>query len=154
MHYSCWFIPILFSLHSPGVACTILVGSSISGRVCCYHPILAQPGREYPTTLVSFIAKNCCHFIVYFITSIFKQTTKLLTYKANLCFLFFLISEGKEEYDVTGRATYLQACRDSGVIPVSFFHRNLQQADIDIKHHGLGPMGAKAIAIALVVGFM
>lgn len=66
--------------------------------------------------------------------------------------LFFLISEGKEEYDVTGRATYLQACRDSGVIPVSYFHRNLQQADIDIKHHGLGPMGAKAIAIALVVG--
>ena len=53
---------------------------------------------------------------------------------------------------MTGRATYLQACRDSGVIPVSFFHRNLQQADIDIKHHGLGPMGAKAIAIALVVG--
>ena len=91
---------------------------------------------------------------MYFITSIFKQTTKLLTYKANLCFLFFLISEGKEDYDVTGRATYLQACRDSGVIPVSFFHRNLQQADIDIKHHGLGPMGAKAIAIALVVGFM
>lgn len=70
----------------------------------------------------------------------------------NHCLLFFLISEGKEEYDVTGRATYLQACRDSGVIPVSFFHRNLQQADIDIKHHGLGPMGAKAIAIALVVG--
>lgn len=53
---------------------------------------------------------------------------------------------------MTGRATYLQACRDSGVIPVSYFHRNLQEADIDIKHHGLGPMGAKAIAIALVVG--
>ncbi|XP_027053898.1 leucine-rich repeat-containing protein 74B-like [Pocillopora damicornis] len=60
------------------------------------------------------------------------------------------MEEGKEEYDVTGRATYLQACRDSGVIPVSYFHRNLQQPDIDIKHHGLGPMGAKAIAIALV----
>ena len=66
----------------------------------------------------------------------------------------FSTSEGKEEYDVTGRATYLQACRDSGVIPVSFFHRNLQQADIDIKHHGLGPMGAKAIAVALVVGIL
>lgn len=56
----------------------------------------------------------------------------------------------KEEYDVTGRATYLQACRDSGVIPVSYFHRNMQQPEVDIKHHGLGPMGAKAIAIALV----
>ncbi|XP_068750349.1 leucine-rich repeat-containing protein 74B-like [Montipora capricornis] len=60
------------------------------------------------------------------------------------------MDEGKEEYDVTGRATYLQACRDSGVIPVSYFHRNMQQPEIDIKHHGLGPMGAKAIAIALV----
>lgn len=52
---------------------------------------------------------------------------------------------------MTGRATYLQACRDSGVIPVSYFHRNMQQPEVDIKHHGLGPMGAKAIAIALVV---
>ena len=52
---------------------------------------------------------------------------------------------------MTGRATYLQACRDSGVIPVSFFYRNMQQAEVDIKHHGLGPMGAKALAIALVV---
>lgn len=60
------------------------------------------------------------------------------------------VEEGKEEYDVTGRATYLQACRDSGVIPVSYFHRNMQQPEVDIKHHGLGPMGAKAIAIALV----
>ena len=53
---------------------------------------------------------------------------------------------------MTGRATYLQACRDSGVIPVSYFHRNMQEPEVDIKHHGLGPMGAKAIAIALVVG--
>ena len=65
--------------------------------------------------------------------------------------LVFSSPEGKEEYDVTGRATYLQACRDSGVIPVSYFHRNMQQPEVDIKHHGLGPMGAKAIAIALVV---
>ena len=52
---------------------------------------------------------------------------------------------------MTGKTTYLQACRDSGVIPVSFFVRNMQHAEIDIKHHGLGPMGAKAIAVALVV---
>ena len=52
---------------------------------------------------------------------------------------------------MTGRTTYLQACRDAGVIPVSYFHRNMQQAEVDIKHHGLGPLGAKAIAIALVV---
>ena len=55
---------------------------------------------------------------------------------------------------MTGRATYLQACRDSGVIPVSYFHRNMQEPEVDIKHHGLGPMGAKAIAIALVVSIV
>ena len=66
----------------------------------------------------------------------------------------FSSPEGKEEYDVTGRATYLQACRDSGVIPVSYFHRNMQEPEVDIKHHGLGPMGAKAIAIALVVSIV
>jgi hypothetical protein len=62
-----------------------------------------------------------------------------------------LISEGKEEFDVTGRTTYIQACRESGVIPASYFLRNMQQPIIDIKHHGLGAMGTKAIAIALVV---
>ncbi|KXJ14760.1 Leucine-rich repeat-containing protein 74A [Exaiptasia diaphana] len=56
----------------------------------------------------------------------------------------------KEEYDVTGRTTYIQACREAGVIPASFFLRNMQESDVDIKHHGLGPMGAKAISIALV----
>ncbi|KAK3736311.1 hypothetical protein QZH41_020784, partial [Actinostola sp. cb2023] len=58
--------------------------------------------------------------------------------------------DGKEEYDVTGRTTYVQACREAGVIPASYFLRHMQEPDIDIKHHGLGPMGAKAIAIALV----
>ena len=30
----------------------------------------------------------------------------------------------------------------------------MQQPEVDIKHHGLGPMGAKAIAIALVVSIV
>ena len=55
---------------------------------------------------------------------------------------------------MTGRTTYVQACRDSNVVPVSFFLRNMQEPEVDIKHHGLGPMGAKAIAIALVVRLM
>ncbi|EDO31478.1 predicted protein, partial [Nematostella vectensis] len=55
-----------------------------------------------------------------------------------------------EEYDVTGRTTYIQACREAGVIPVSYFLRNMLEAEVDIKHHGLGAMGSKAIAIALV----
>ena len=30
----------------------------------------------------------------------------------------------------------------------------MQEPEVDIKHHGLGPMGAKAIAIALVVSII
>ena len=30
----------------------------------------------------------------------------------------------------------------------------MQEPEVDIKHHGLGPMGAKAIAIALVVSIV
>lgn len=58
--------------------------------------------------------------------------------------------ETKEDYDVTGRTTYIQACKMNGVIPVSYFVRNLQNAQVDMKHHGIGTSGTKSIAIALV----
>ena len=57
----------------------------------------------------------------------------------------------KEDYDVTGRTTYIQACKINGVIPVSYFLRNLQNPEVDMKHHGIAASGSKAIAIALVV---
>ncbi len=66
-------------------------------------------------------------------------------------FSFHLLSEEKEEYDVTGKKLYLQACEALGVVPVSAFLRNLQSAEVDLRHHGIGPKGAKAIAIALSV---
>uniref|UniRef100_A0A8C6YCL5 Leucine rich repeat containing 74A n=1 Tax=Naja naja TaxID=35670 RepID=A0A8C6YCL5_NAJNA len=37
-----------------------------------------------------------------------------------------------------------------GVIPVSYFIRNMEQPVMNLNHHGLGPKGTKAIAIALV----
>lgn len=58
--------------------------------------------------------------------------------------------EMKEDYDVTGRTTYIQACKMNGVIPVSYFLRNVQSPEVDMKHHGIGPSGTKSIAIALV----
>ncbi|XP_070835883.1 leucine-rich repeat-containing protein 74A [Chaetodon trifascialis] len=45
---------------------------------------------------------------------------------------------------------YLQACELVGVVPVSYFLRNLESATITLSHHGLGPLGCKALAIALV----
>ncbi|KAM8914941.1 leucine-rich repeat-containing protein 74A isoform 2-T2 [Spinachia spinachia] len=45
---------------------------------------------------------------------------------------------------------YLQACRLVGVVPVSYFLRNYDSTAMDLTHHGLGPLGCKALAIALV----
>ncbi|CAL9686581.1 unnamed protein product [Knipowitschia caucasica] len=45
---------------------------------------------------------------------------------------------------------YLEACKLLGVVPVSYFLRNLGSTTVNLNHHGLGPLGCKAIAIALV----
>ncbi|XP_061087305.1 leucine-rich repeat-containing protein 74A [Conger conger] len=45
---------------------------------------------------------------------------------------------------------YLRACRMVGVVPVSYFLRNLGSTTLNLNHHGLGPLGCKALAIALV----
>ncbi|KAL6105745.1 lrrc74a [Pungitius sinensis] len=45
---------------------------------------------------------------------------------------------------------YLQACKLVGVVPVSYFLRNYDSTAMDLTHHGLGPLGCKALAIALV----
>ncbi|XP_049595401.1 leucine-rich repeat-containing protein 74A isoform X2 [Syngnathus scovelli] len=45
---------------------------------------------------------------------------------------------------------YLQACKLLGVVPVSSFIRNLDSPTMTLSHYGLGPLGCKALAIALV----
>ncbi|XP_022277961.1 leucine-rich repeat-containing protein 74A isoform X7 [Canis lupus familiaris] len=45
---------------------------------------------------------------------------------------------------------YLEACRLMSVVPVSYFLRNMEESYMNLNHHGLGPNGTKAIAIALV----
>ncbi|XP_042244637.1 leucine-rich repeat-containing protein 74A isoform X2 [Thunnus maccoyii] len=45
---------------------------------------------------------------------------------------------------------YLQACKLVGVVPISYFIRNLDSPTMTLSHHGLGPLGCKALAIALV----
>ncbi|NXH66308.1 LR74A protein, partial [Hydrobates tethys] len=51
---------------------------------------------------------------------------------------------------ITGTELYLEACRLMEVVPVSYFIQNLAKPYINLNHHGLGPKGVKAIAIALV----
>ncbi|XP_076128036.1 uncharacterized protein LOC143109264 [Alosa pseudoharengus] len=45
---------------------------------------------------------------------------------------------------------YLQACEIVGVIPATSYLRNLGNSTLNMNHHGLGPKGTKALAIALV----
>ncbi|XP_044026118.1 leucine-rich repeat-containing protein 74A-like isoform X2 [Siniperca chuatsi] len=44
---------------------------------------------------------------------------------------------------------YLQACQRTGAVPVSSFLRNMGEANLNLNHYGVGPQGAKALAIVL-----
>ena len=56
-------------------------------------------------------------------------------------------------YDDTGKRTYEKSCRKYGVVPSSNVLKRLQDAkDLDLKYYGLGPKGAMALSVAMVVG--
>uniref|UniRef100_A0A8C3YTT6 Leucine rich repeat containing 74A n=1 Tax=Catagonus wagneri TaxID=51154 RepID=A0A8C3YTT6_9CETA len=59
--------------------------------------------------------------------------------------------EDTEKFFTAGqKELYLEACKQVGVVPVSYFIRNMEEPCVNLNHHGLGPNGTKAIAIALV----
>ncbi|KAF3830984.1 hypothetical protein GH733_002222, partial [Mirounga leonina] len=59
--------------------------------------------------------------------------------------------EDTEKFFTTGqRELYLEACKLMGVVPVSYFLRNMEESYVNLNHHGLGPNGTKAVATALV----
>uniref|UniRef100_A0A3Q1BYI1 EF-hand domain-containing protein n=1 Tax=Amphiprion ocellaris TaxID=80972 RepID=A0A3Q1BYI1_AMPOC len=56
----------------------------------------------------------------------------------------------KNNKEMSIAEVYMQACKLVGVVPVSYFIRNLNSPTMILTHHGLGPLGCKALAIALV----
>ncbi|XP_065727719.1 leucine-rich repeat-containing protein 74A [Phocoena phocoena] len=60
------------------------------------------------------------------------------------------IEDTEKFFTTRQRELYLEACRLVGVVPVSYFIRNMEESYVNLNHHGLGPRGTKAIAIALV----
>ncbi|KAM8780220.1 leucine-rich repeat-containing protein 74A [Rhynchonycteris naso] len=58
--------------------------------------------------------------------------------------------EDSDKFFTGQRELYLEACKLVGVVPVSYFLRNIEESYVNLNHHGLGPNGTKAIAIALV----
>ncbi|XP_066545746.1 leucine-rich repeat-containing protein 74B isoform X2 [Amia ocellicauda] len=60
------------------------------------------------------------------------------------------LEDMRETYDPTGQTRYKAACKMFGVVPVSYFLRHLHDTELIMMHHGLGPQGAKALAVPLV----
>ncbi|XP_078410583.1 uncharacterized protein lrrc74b [Cetorhinus maximus] len=53
-------------------------------------------------------------------------------------------------YDHTGKTKYKQACETYGVVPISYFLRNMNGTELVMMHYGFGPQGAKAISVSLI----
>lgn len=66
----------------------------------------------------------------------------------------FLDTPTPEAFDVvtlsTSQSTYVKACKMLSITPSTFCFRCLNEISLVIPHHGIGPNGAKAVAIALV----
>ena len=57
---------------------------------------------------------------------------------------------------MTGGKAYTKTCETLGIIPAKYFLRTVQAKEVNIcmAHHGIGPKGAKAISVALVVSIL
>lgn len=55
----------------------------------------------------------------------------------------------RQSFDLAGKAAYLRACRKLNVTPISSLLQNIENKEIFLAHHGIGPQGAKALARAL-----
>ena len=67
--------------------------------------------------------------------------------------MLLLVEELKKRqpsYDLSHTRMYVETCRRLGIIPASFVLRNITSERIIMPHHGLGPLGAKALAVPLL----
>ncbi|XP_051004611.1 leucine-rich repeat-containing protein 74A [Acomys russatus] len=60
------------------------------------------------------------------------------------------IEDIEKFFTIGQKDLYLEACKLMGVVPASYFIRNMEESCVNLNHHGLGPKGTKAIAITLV----
>lgn len=78
---------------------------------------------------------------------IYKQKRRVSLMLSYCCF----ISDATERQNLSCADVYLQACRRIGTPPISSFLRHMNEATVNLNHYSVGPMGAKALAIALQV---
>ncbi|XP_060595801.1 leucine-rich repeat-containing protein 74A-like [Ruditapes philippinarum] len=53
------------------------------------------------------------------------------------------------DIDLTGKAKYVKVCEDMGISPTTYFIKHIQDRELKMKFHGLGPQRMKALSIPL-----
>ncbi|XP_053374994.1 leucine-rich repeat-containing protein 74B-like isoform X4 [Mercenaria mercenaria] len=59
------------------------------------------------------------------------------------------VEDQSTTYDHTGKTAYIDTCKKLGVVPASYFLRHMQDRHLNMRHHGLGPAGMRALAESL-----
>uniref|UniRef100_A0A672GKG5 Leucine rich repeat containing 74A n=1 Tax=Salarias fasciatus TaxID=181472 RepID=A0A672GKG5_SALFA len=65
--------------------------------------------------------------------------------------LFILSDSSGSRRGLSRAEVYLQACRRIGAVPVSAFVRAVSDTTVNLNRYGVGPRGARALAVALKV---
>lgn len=59
------------------------------------------------------------------------------------------IEEEAFVHDTSGRSHYTKICNQLGLVPINYFMRHIQDTELAMRYHGLGPSAARAIALVL-----
>ena len=92
---------------------------------------------------IVFLSVHPHKMLATLITKVLTDCIIMLSYNS--------LDDVKEVFDHTGVKNYIHECNQLGVIPVSYFKQHILQTSFVMRHHGLGPLGAKAIAKSLTV---
>lgn len=95
------------------------------------------------------------HIILLY--GIFKRCNLYLVYLGSIqskiknCQVRIYFTEETFVHDTTGRSHYTKVCNQLGLVPINYFMRHIQDTELAMRYHGLGPSAARAIALVLKV---
>lgn len=114
--------------------------------------VLQCPGwwvRAYMTRVFRQLSLTLTEGVVLY--RLLSPLRRFYTDKKEDFYYYYIPKKEDSNKEMSTADVYLQACRLAGVVPVSYFIRNRHAPSMTLSHHGLGPLGCKALAIALVV---
>ena len=76
-----------------------------------------------------------------------------LSYQTNVSFFYLLEWLHPElfDHDTTGVNRYIRMCENLNIQPITYFVKHMQDTELVMKYHGLGPLGVKAMSDPLEV---